>query len=100
MYLADSADVVVGDVPSPGGYGIPLLDLDLHLENCSCMNIEIASQKDLSENKLLLSSLRRKKESSSRLDLVVGGCLHRVVVAVKRFSRAGFLSGRAASHQM
>lgn len=39
MHLADTADVVVGNVPSPGRYCIPLLDLDFHLEICNCMNI-------------------------------------------------------------
>ena len=39
MYLADTADVVVGNVPSPGRYRIPLLDLDFHLDICNCMNI-------------------------------------------------------------
>jgi len=28
--LADAADVVFRDVPSPGGDGVPLLDGDLH----------------------------------------------------------------------
>jgi hypothetical protein len=30
--LADTADVVVGDIPSPSSYRIPFPDLDLHLD--------------------------------------------------------------------
>jgi hypothetical protein len=39
VYLADSADVVVGDIPSPCRYRVPLPDLDLHLEILSYANI-------------------------------------------------------------
>ena len=30
MHLADTADVVLGDVPAPGRDGVPLVDRDLH----------------------------------------------------------------------
>lgn len=30
MYLADTADVVVGDIPSPGSHRVPFLDPDFH----------------------------------------------------------------------
>lgn len=46
VYLTDSADVVVGYVPSPCCYRIPLLDLDLHL--WSCINIKFAFSEDSS----------------------------------------------------
>lgn len=32
--LTDSADVVVGDVPSPCSHRVPLANLDFHLEGC------------------------------------------------------------------
>lgn len=32
MDLADTTDVVVGDIPSPCRHRVPLLDLDLHVE--------------------------------------------------------------------
>jgi hypothetical protein len=35
--LADAADVVVGNIPSPCSYGIPFPDLDLHLD-CTSIN--------------------------------------------------------------
>ena len=31
VYLADTADIVFGDIPPPGRDGVPLLDRDLHL---------------------------------------------------------------------
>jgi hypothetical protein len=34
--LADTAHVVLGYVPAPGGYRIPLLDRDLHLHSLWC----------------------------------------------------------------
>lgn len=32
MYLADTADIVVGNVPSPNSHRIPFLDSDFHLD--------------------------------------------------------------------
>jgi hypothetical protein len=34
VHLADTADVVFGDIPSPGRDGVPLFDPDLHLGGC------------------------------------------------------------------
>ena len=36
MDLADAADIVFGDIPSPGRHGVPLLDRDLHGCDCNC----------------------------------------------------------------
>ena len=46
MYLADTADIVVWDIPPPCGYRVPLADFDLHLVGNDGANMNRRIQKD------------------------------------------------------
>lgn len=43
VHLANTADVVVGNVPPPGGYGVPLLDVDFHAVGANLVGCELSA---------------------------------------------------------
>lgn len=62
MYLADAADIVVGDVPAPGSYRVPRLDSDLHLEPTKSLNAVETLQLQLGPRLLRWKERKKRRE--------------------------------------